>query len=65
MPEKHKSERFPCHHIPLNQRGETVESLEQLGGRDNAEEQVKNWLRRAIQRPKDGEDVAMPSDVKF
>lgn len=63
VPEKHKSEALPCHFIPLNEKGETVESLE--GDREAAEEQVKAWLRKTIQRLKDGEDVAMPSNIQY
>ncbi len=65
VPEQHKSAALPCHHIPLNDSGETVESLEKKGNRTQLEDSVKNWLRNTIRRLKAGEDVLGVSDVKY
>ena len=41
-------ESVPCHHIPLNEAGETIEMLEQRDDQQRLEEAVKQWLRAAI-----------------
>ena len=66
VPGDHKKEALPCHHIPLNQAGETVKSLEDRGDRERAEEEVKAWLRLTIERLKAG-DIApgLPDDIKY
>ena len=48
VPPERRSEGVPCHHIPLNEAGETVEFLERGGGQDESEELVKSWLRKKI-----------------
>ena len=40
----------PCHHIVLNEKGETLEEIEKRGDQREIEEAVKNWLRSAIAR---------------
>jgi hypothetical protein len=48
VPAERRSEKIPCHHIPLNPGGETVDFLERNGTQDEMEERVKNWLRNTI-----------------
>src|SRR5260370_3615930 len=49
VPEADRAKQVPCHHIPLNDRGETVERLlAEAEGQERAEEALKAWLRRAI-----------------
>ena len=48
VPEGERLSAVPCHHIPLNEKGETVESLLAQENRERAEEALKAWLRRAI-----------------
>jgi hypothetical protein len=48
VPEGHRSEKLPCHFIPLNPAGDTVQALEQSGDRERTAEEVKNWLRTTI-----------------
>ena len=50
VPANCAAESVPCHHIPLNQDGETVDSMERQCNQVELEEAVKNWLRRTIQR---------------
>lgn len=50
VPANCQDESVPCHHIPLNQEGETVDSMERQCNQAELEEAVKNWLRRSIQR---------------
>jgi hypothetical protein len=44
------TESVPCHHIPLNELGETAELLERTGNQEHLEEALKNWLRTTIKR---------------
>jgi hypothetical protein len=62
VPEAHRKEQSPCHYIVLNDKGETVHSLE--GDQARLEREVKQWLRRVIQRLKTEEQYAGP-DVKY
>jgi hypothetical protein len=48
VPPERRGEALPCHHIPLNEEGETVDLIERTGDRDEIEDLVKNWLRRRI-----------------
>jgi hypothetical protein len=44
----HQSEEVPCHFIPLNQDGETIEDLELQDNEARLEKEVSNWLRTRI-----------------
>jgi hypothetical protein len=46
-PEHHGAE-VPCHYIPLNEFGETIEDLEAEGNEAKLERQVRGWLRARI-----------------
>jgi hypothetical protein len=48
VPKSKQSLDVPCHHIPITERGETVEVIEQTKMRSDVEEAVKNWLRKTI-----------------
>lgn len=50
VPEGHKEEDIPCHHIPLNERGESIASLEDAGDREEAESALLVWLNATIRR---------------
>ena len=54
VPEAERSSAVPCHHILLNERGETVESLLAEEGRERAEEALRAWLRHAIGQLRQG-----------
>jgi len=47
VPREKQNEEMPCHAIPLNEAGETVETLE--GNQAKLEETLKEWMRRKIQ----------------
>jgi hypothetical protein len=55
VPESERSAAVPCHHIPLNDTGDTVERLLAEQGRERAEEELKRWLRHAIDILKQGD----------
>lgn len=48
VPERLRGARLPCHHIPLNDQGETIAELDRLGRRDDAQRALLDWLRRLI-----------------
>ena len=43
-------ENMPCHFIPLNEHGETIDSLERQAHQTEMEDAVKQWLRATIER---------------
>jgi hypothetical protein len=46
VPEPHKGEEVPCHHIPLDRENRTLATLDAT----EAEEVLKKWLRQEISR---------------
>lgn len=50
VPLERLGENVPCHHIPLNLNGETVDSMERQATQLELEEAVKSWLRQSIER---------------
>jgi len=48
VPEGAKAETNPCHHIPLDAKGNTIDSLDRGYNRSSVEEAVANWLRIRI-----------------
>lgn len=50
VPDGAQTENVPCHFIPLNPAGETIDSMERQCNQVELEEAVKGWLRAAIQR---------------
>jgi hypothetical protein len=45
---EHQSEEIPCHYIPLNDAGETIEELESQENVAKLERKVGDWLRARI-----------------
>jgi hypothetical protein len=45
---EHRREDVPCHFIPLNASGETIEALELEDNQAKLESSVKQWLRTKI-----------------
>ena len=50
VPAEKRGETVPCHHIPLNNRGETVATLGGPGDAPDVQEAVLDWLRRTVQQ---------------
>jgi hypothetical protein len=48
VPPEARTQSLPCHHIPLNERGGTVETIEQSATQSELEESIKTWLRKRI-----------------
>jgi hypothetical protein len=49
VPADHRRERLPCHHIPLNEKGETISSFERQKARDKVEPALRSWLVKTIE----------------
>ena len=47
---EHQSAEVPCHFIPLNEAGETIEDLETEDNEAKLERRVKDWLRAQIKK---------------
>jgi len=50
VPAEHRADIVPCHHIPLNARGETIDDLEWKEDQRETEEDLKAWLRSRIDK---------------
>jgi hypothetical protein len=50
VPAQYRDENVPCHHIPLNEAGETVDTMERQYTQAELEDAVREWLRRVIRR---------------
>ena len=47
---EHRTTEVPCHHIPLNTDGETIEDLESQEKQAKLEQEVREWLRAKIKQ---------------
>jgi hypothetical protein len=45
---EHRAEDIPCHHISLNEAGETIEGLEAQDNEAKLERKLGDWLRAKI-----------------
>ncbi len=50
VPLAKRSNDIPCREIPLNEEGETLQSLYETATRDELELKLDQWLRRTIER---------------
>ena len=50
VPPEERTEDVPCHHIPLDSTGRTIDELEWTENQRETEDAVKNWLRSTIKR---------------
>jgi hypothetical protein len=50
VPPEHMDKEEPCHHIPLNARGDTIVSLEAKGDPDKLRAEVLAWLKATVAR---------------
>jgi hypothetical protein len=53
VPESHRLENIPCHFIPLNKNGETIETLDRQGRHKEAQKALLDWIRATIRRLED------------
>jgi hypothetical protein len=50
VPADASERKLPCRHIPLNQRGETLDSLYRSGTQEEIEATLSEWLKAEIAR---------------
>lgn len=50
VPEEERVSAMPCHHIPLDPSGRTLEGMEQAGNPSDMQEAVKTWLQQTIKK---------------
>lgn len=50
VPKESRDEAVPCRHIPLNELGETVDSLYRTGTNEEIEQTLKSWLLETIRQ---------------
>jgi hypothetical protein len=49
VPPERRGEAVPCHHIPLNDSGDTVSSLAGPGDDFTVQRAMRGWLRKTIE----------------
>lgn len=54
VPEALRREEIPCHHIPLNERGETIASLDQDHDRASIEAALAVWIDDVLEQEANG-----------
>ena len=57
----HRDERVPCHLIPLNEAGETIEDLETQDNQAKLEATLKQWMRAKIRQIEDRRSKLTPT----
>ncbi len=50
VPENERERRAPCNHIPLNESGETIDTLYRFASQPEMEETFRAWLKTTIAR---------------
>jgi len=48
VPAAQRAKSVPCHHIPLNGRGDTIASMGKAGDDLKVQEAMRGWLRKKI-----------------
>ena len=61
---EHQREEVPCHFIPLNEIGETLEALELEDNQAKQERAVKDWLRARIRKIEEERSLPAALDPK-
>ena len=52
-----RNTEIPCHHIPLNASGETIQELESEENQHKLEEALKQWLKTKIKELEDSRGI--------
>jgi hypothetical protein len=64
--EEQQSEKIPCHFIPLNEAGETIEDLEAQDNQAKLEATLKQWMLTKIKEiERARETLEAPSDSQI
>lgn len=57
VPQDRRDTPFPCRHIPLTSRGDTVNSYYEWGTEDELEKALDSWLSQTIHKLEGGEQT--------
>ena len=49
VPADQRQTALPCHHIPLNEKGDTIASLEMKGDREAVRAAIRSWAAKNIE----------------
>ena len=58
VPLEHRDKENACHYIPLNERGDTVASLDRPGNESAVQKALRSWLQETIGRLAGEEETA-------
>lgn len=58
VPAEHRERESPCRYIPLDDKGQTLDSLYRTANQRELEEVYGNWLRRTIAHLEEAERAA-------
>lgn len=59
VPPEKRSSLLPCHHIPLNDAGDSIARLYSTGTQDELDRKLQDWIRATIQRFEEKEATVM------
>ena len=62
VPENSRNKKIPCRYIPLNERGETIDSFYRSGTRSELEDAFGGWLRATIHTLEERNQAALGSE---
>jgi len=57
VPEGRRDTQFPCRHIHLTERGETVTTFYEWGTEEELEAALQKWLRKTIEELEAGDQA--------
>ncbi len=63
VPRKRRHELAPCRHIPLNELGETLDSLYRTGTNEEIEQCLRHWIRMTITQLEESSTGACSEDA--
>jgi hypothetical protein len=50
VPKRHHRKKLPCHHIPLNEEGDTIAAFDKRGRQNEASIALLTWIRETIKK---------------
>ena len=65
IPEDARGLKVPCRYIPLNERGETIDSFYRTGTQEELEAAVAKWLKATIDRLEREKAHALPTEERL
>ena len=63
VPPEDREKAVPCHHIPLNSAGETVDALDWQLDQHRMEEEVESWLCSTINKLEEDQEQKLTHSI--